>query len=105
MNRQKWAEITRRYPCEWMLLAETEDDDEGNLGFGRVLDHDRSALALLDRTGLVPGATLIHTAGRSLCVTPAFSSRKPPRERVAKYCHGTADPPGSVRTCPDEETR
>jgi len=59
-----------------MLLAETEDDD-GNLGSARVLDHDPSALALLDRNGIVPGATLIHTAGRPLCVTPAFSSRKP----------------------------
>jgi len=26
-------------------------------------------------------------------------------ERVAKFCHDTADPPGSGRTCPDEETR
>lgn len=79
-----------------------------NLGSGRVLDHDRSALTLLDRAGLVPGATLIHTDGRTLCVTPAFRPR--PRrelfaEGVAKFCHGAADPLGSVRTCPDEETR
>jgi len=26
-------------------------------------------------------------------------------ERVARLCHGAADPHGSVRTCPDEETR
>ena len=75
MNRLTWAEIMRRYPCEWVMLAETADDDDGNIGSARVLDHDRSALALLDRTGLVPGATLIHTAGRPLCVTPAFHPR------------------------------
>ena len=26
-------------------------------------------------------------------------------DRVANFCHGVADPRGSVRTCPDEETR
>ena len=75
MNRLTWAEIMRRYPCQWMLLAETEDDDGGNIESAHVLDHDRSAITLLDRTGLVPGATLIHTAGRPLCVTPAFRPR------------------------------
>ena len=59
MNRLPWVEIARRYPCEWVLLAETEDDDDGSIGSAGVLDHDRSALALLDCTGLVPGATLI----------------------------------------------
>jgi len=82
MNRLTWAEIVRRYPCQWMMLVETEDDDEGKLAFARVLDHDRSALTLLDRTGLVPGATLIHTAGRPLCVTPAFQPR--PRRESAR---------------------
>jgi hypothetical protein len=108
MNRLTWAEITRRYPCEWMLILETEDDDEGNIGSARVLDHDRSAIALLDRNGIVPDATLIHTAGRPLCVTPAFSrassSRNGRSERVAKFCHGATDPVGSGRTPPDEET-
>ncbi len=75
MNRLTWAEIMRRYPCEWMLLAETEDDDSGNIESAHVLDHDRSANTLLDRTGLVPGATLIQTAGRPLYVTPAFRRR------------------------------
>ena len=87
MSRLAWAEILRRYSCEWLLLAETEDDHDGNIGSARVLDHDRSALTLLDRTGLIPGATLIHTAGRPLCITPAFSSRKRCSERVAKSCH------------------
>jgi hypothetical protein len=105
MTRLSRAEITRRYPNEWMMLAETADAEEGNIGSARVLDHDRSALVLLDRTGLVPAAFLIHTAGRPLCVTPRFSSRKPRPERVAKICHGAADPLGSGRTCPDEETR
>jgi len=105
MNRLSWAEITQRYPCEWLLLLETEDDVDGRIGSARVLDHDRSALALLDRRGIVPDATLIHTAGRSLCVTPAFSSRKLRSERVAKLCHGAADLLVSVRRCPDEETR
>ncbi len=76
MKRLTWAEITRRYPCEWMMLAETVDADDGDIDSARVLDHDRSALALLDRTGLVPGATLIHTAGRPLCMTPAFRPRR-----------------------------
>ena len=80
MSRQSWAEIARRYPCEWLLLLEAEDVD-GSIGSARVLDHDRSALALLDRTGILPGATLINIAGRPLCVTPAFSSRKPRRGR------------------------
>jgi hypothetical protein len=75
MSRLTWAEIVQRYPCEWMMLVETEADDAGNVGFARVLDHDRSALTLLDRTGLIPCATLIHTAGRPLCVTPAFRPR------------------------------
>ncbi len=26
-----------------MMLAETEDDDDGNLAFARVLDHDHCA--------------------------------------------------------------
>ena len=52
MSRLTWAEIIRRYPCKWMLVAETEDDEDGNIGWARVLDHGRSALALLDRTGL-----------------------------------------------------
>jgi hypothetical protein len=30
---------------------------------------------------------------------------KPVDTSVAKFYHGAADPPGSVRTCPDEETR
>lgn len=81
MKRLTWAEITRSYPCEWMMLAETRDAEDGNIGSARVLDHDRSALALLDRTGLVPGATLIYTAGRPLCVTPAFRPR--PRRETA----------------------
>lgn len=38
-------------------------------------------------------AALIHSAGRSLCVTPAFSSRKPRPERSVKWgdhmlCYG-----------------
>lgn len=81
MKRLTWAEITRRYPCEWMMLAETVDADDGDIDSARVLDRDRSALALLDRTGLVPGATLIHTAGRPLCMTPAFRPR--PRRETA----------------------
>ncbi len=82
MSRLPWAEITQRYPCQWMLLAETEEDDDGNIGSARVLDHDRSALRLLDRTGLVPDVTLIHTAGRPLCVTPAFRPR--PRRETSR---------------------
>jgi hypothetical protein len=82
MNRPTWAEIVQRYPCQWMLLAETEDDDDGTIGSARVLDHDRSAITLLDRTGLVRGATLIHTAGRPLCATPAFRPR--PRRETAR---------------------
>lgn len=105
MNRLTWAEITQRYPCDWLLLLETEDDVDGRIGSARVLDHDLSALALLDRHGIVPDATLIHSAGRSLCVTPAFSSMKLRPERVARFCHDGADPHGSGRTCPDEETR
>lgn len=93
------------YPCDWLLLLETEDDVDGRIGSARVLDHDRSALALLDRHGIVPDATLIHRAGRSLCVTPAFSSMKHRPGRVAKFCHDAADPLGSGRTSPDEETR
>lgn len=68
-----WAEMVQRYPCQWMMLAETEDDDDGNLAFAHVLDHDQSAIKLLDRTGLVPGATLIHTAGRHTSVSASFS--------------------------------
>lgn len=44
MNRLTWPEIVHRYPCQWMMLAEPEDDDHGNLAYARVLDHDRSAL-------------------------------------------------------------
>lgn len=105
MKRLTWPEITRRYPDEWMLLVGTDDDGDGKVGCARILDHDRSVLALLDRTGLVPGATVIHTAGRPLCVTPGFSSRKPRPKRVAKLCHGAADPAGSSQTTTDEETR
>jgi hypothetical protein len=36
MSRLTWSEIMRRHPCEWILLAETEDDDDGNMGSGRV---------------------------------------------------------------------
>jgi hypothetical protein len=64
MSQLTWAEIVQRYPCEWMMLVETEADDAGDVAFARVLDHDRSARTLLDRTG--PCATLIHTAGRPL---------------------------------------
>ncbi len=85
MNRLTWAEIMRRYPCQWMLLAGTEDDHGGNIESAHVLDYDRSAITLLDRTGLVPGATLIHTAGRPLCVTPAFRPRPRPDERSREY--------------------
>jgi len=70
-----WLEICERYPNEWMLLVETEDEDDGRLKSGRVFDHSHSVLALLDRTGIVAGGTLIHTACRPLCVTPAFASR------------------------------
>ncbi len=105
MNRLTWTAITQRHPCEWVLLLETDDDADGRIGSARVFDHDRSALALLDRHGIAPDTTLIHTAGRPLCVTPAFSSMKLRPERVAKFGHGAADPVGSVRTCPDKETR
>jgi hypothetical protein len=98
-------EIAQGHPCEWVLLLETDDDVDGKIRSARVLDHDRSALALLDRHGIVRDATLIHTAGRPLCVTPAFSSRKLRSERVARLCHGAADPRGSVRTRTDEEPR
>ncbi|HET9991086.1 MAG TPA: hypothetical protein VFQ65_21285 [Kofleriaceae bacterium] len=84
MNRLTWAEITQRYPCDWLLLLETEVDVDGRIGYACVLDHDRSVIALLDRHDDVPDTTLIHTAGRTLCVTPAFSSRNPRSERVAK---------------------
>ena len=82
LDKLSWTEICECHPCEWTLLVETEDEDDGRLKSGRVFDHDRSALALLDRTGLVPGATLIHTAGRPLCVTPAFRPR--PRRETAR---------------------
>ena len=103
MNRLTWTAITQRHPCEWVLLLETEDAD-GRIGSARVFDHDRSALALLDRHGIVPDTTLIHTAGRPLCVTPAFSSMKLRSERVAKFCHDPTDPPGPGQTQPDGDS-
>jgi hypothetical protein len=98
------VEICERYPNEWTLLVETDDEDDGRLKSGRVFDHDRSVLALLDRTGIVVGGTLIHTAGRPLCVTPTFRHR--PRrettpERVAKFAAAQPirpDPSGRGRT-------
>ena len=63
-DKMNWVEICERYPNEWTLLVEIEDEDDGRLKSGRVFDHDRSVLALLDRAGIVAGGTLIHTAGR-----------------------------------------
>jgi hypothetical protein len=90
-------------PASGLCSRTRNDDKDGNIESARMRDHDRSALALLDRTGLERGATLIHTAG-PLSLTPAFPIvlvEKLLTERVAKLCHGTADPlyqPGRVRT-------
>ncbi|MEJ7600102.1 MAG: hypothetical protein WKG01_19495 [Kofleriaceae bacterium] len=62
--RLTWAEICARHPNAWVLLLEMENEREGMMGSAHVLDHDRSAITLLDRNGIVPDATLIHTAGR-----------------------------------------
>ena len=69
-----WAEICARHSGHWLLLIEIEDEAShwSRVRTARVLDHDRSVHALLDRTGLVPDSTLLHTSGRPLCMTPAF---------------------------------
>ena len=64
-----WTEVCELHSNEWVLLVELGEDGQ-TIRSARVLDHDRSSLTLLDRNGIVPGATLIHTAGRALCVTP-----------------------------------
>jgi hypothetical protein len=47
-----------RYPRDWLLLLETEVDVDGRIGSARVLDHGRSALALLDSHSIAPDAPL-----------------------------------------------
>jgi hypothetical protein len=42
MNRLTWAEITQRYRCQWMLLAETEDDGDGNSRSVRTCPDDET---------------------------------------------------------------
>ena len=60
---------------DWLLLVDIEDEAGhwSRVRTARVIDHDRSVRALLDRNGIVADSTLIHTSGRPLCVTPAFS--------------------------------
>jgi hypothetical protein len=73
-----WVEICERYPNEWTLLVETDDEDDGRLKSGRVFDHDRSVLALLDRAGIVAGGTDPHRrppAVRDAHVSSSPSSR------------------------------
>jgi len=77
-ERLTWVEICARHAGDWLLLAEIEDDDShwSRVRTARVLDHGRSVRALLDRNGIVADSTLIHTSGRPLSVTPAFSSSR-----------------------------
>ena len=70
-ERLTWVEICTRHSGDWLLLAEIEEDNShwSRIRTARVIDHDRSVHALLDRDESV-GATLIHSHGRGLCVTP-----------------------------------
>lgn len=127
MSRQRdaeaisWAEICSRYADEWVYLADVKEDDKRRVVSGRVLDHDESIIAIMDRNGALPGTTLIQTAGRPL-YTPrlvlepdeevpglapgaTFTVGNGVAEGVAKFCHGPTDPFGSLRTRTDEETR
>ena len=64
-ERLAWIEICQRYRDEWVLLADVEEDD-GAIGFARVLDHDESMNVIMDRNQAAAGTTLIQTAGRPL---------------------------------------
>lgn len=103
-ERLTWAEICVRHSGHWLLLVEIEDEQGhwSRIRTARVVDSDRSVRALLDRNGIVGDSTLIHTSGRPLCVTPAFSWRSGSRSSVAKFCHDTPDPSRSGRTRTDE---
>jgi hypothetical protein len=71
-ERLTWVEICARHSGDWLLLAaiEHEDGHWSKVRTARVVDHDRSVRALLDRNGDMSDTTLIHTHGRSLRVTP-----------------------------------
>ena len=70
----RWAEICTRYPDQYVCLVDVvrpplrspEILTARTIRSARVIDHDRSVRALLDRNGIVTGATLIHTARRTL---------------------------------------
>jgi hypothetical protein len=123
-DKSSWAEICRRHHDEWVLLTDVEYDDARTVTFARVVDHDESVIDIMDRNDSLPGTVLIQTAGRplwwltrprlileadeevpGLAPGATFTVGKPRPERVAKLCHGAADPLGSVRTRTDEETR
>lgn len=61
-----WAEICKRYPDEWVLLTDIEEDHVRAIISAHVLDHDESMIDIMDRNEPLPGTTLIQTAGRPL---------------------------------------
>lgn len=65
-GRLIWAEICKRYPDEWVLLADIEEDHARTIVRARVVDHDDSMIDIMDRNDALPGTTLIQTAGRPL---------------------------------------
>lgn len=66
LEKISWAEICKRYPDEWVMLADIEKDRSQAIVSARVLDHDESMIDIMDRNEPLPGSTLIQTAGRPL---------------------------------------
>jgi hypothetical protein len=66
VDKISWADICMDHPGEWVLLADIEKDRDRHIMSARVLDHDESMIAIMDRNEAMPGTTLIQTAGRSL---------------------------------------
>ena len=66
LELQSWSTLCQQYPDEWVCLMDVEDTPEGAIQAARILGHNCSVLDLLEQMSTPPGATIVHTWGRTL---------------------------------------